>query len=486
MKPAACRRYDRFLFAMCGLAGLLYGIDVGLISAALPYIQATTSFTEKEVSTIVAAVLLGAIPGSFVAAFVAEKWGRLTAFRLTAVFFAVAVPFICFSGGHFVPMFAGRILQGVGCGIAALAAPLYLTECADPAWRGRGAGMIQIVTTGGLVLAALIGYAVTVSFGPAESALISLGAKTAAWQTIFWFSFVPTVFLFAGTFRLRESPRWLFKVGRKADAERSLLANNTPGDARFVMEEMERNAAAAREAAKAASATRETLLQRKYVLPFLLSFAVMSLTQVTGINSVNNYSVVILKKAGLADSFSNLADVAIKFALFAFTFIALALVDRKGRKFLLSLGTAGVVAGLAIVGAVFWALERGLLACGPLSGWLVTAGFVVYIAFFSVGPGVCVWLANSELMPIRIRANGMMINGFGNSATSWMIAQAFLPWSAAHGESSVFFALAAGSFVFFLVAAFLLPETKGRSLEEIERYFTRKQGTVPAACRSVP
>ena len=470
-------RYNRRLFSVCGLAGLLYGIDVGLIAAALPYIKATCDFNEAQLASVVAAVLLGGIPGKFLAAFVCERFGRLSAFRLMAVVFAVAVPLICFSGGLFLPMFAGRLLQGVGVALVGIASPLYMAECCDPKDRGKGTGMIQLVLTIGLVVAALVGYAVTLFFGPADSPDVTVGAKNAAWQAVFWFSVLPTVALFAGSFGLKESPRWLFKKGRRDAARLSLLANNDAETADRVLADLERNATDEISRDADGAAVRESLWQRKYLLPFAVAFAVMCFTQATGINSVLNYSVVLFQKAGVAGSGANLADTAIKLVNFLMTVVALALVDRKGRKFLLTLGTAGVVVGLALVGLSFLAIETGVLAVGPLSGWLTVGGFVVFIASYGVGPGVCVWLAVSELMPLRIRATGMMIAGIGNMTTSWLIAQTFLPWTKACGESLVFLTLAAVAVGYFLTAVFLLPETKGRSLEEIERAFAKRGET---------
>ena len=192
IKSAAHRSYDRYLFSMCGLAGLLYGIDMGLIAAALPYIKETCSFSPAQLSSIVAAVLLGGIPGKALSAFVAERWGRLAAFRLTGVVFALAVPVICFSNGVFAVMFAGRLMQGVGCALVGISGPLYLAECVDAKDRGKGTGMIQLVLTVGLVAAALVGLVVTKMTGSASSPDATLAAKTAAWQAIFWVSLVPT------------------------------------------------------------------------------------------------------------------------------------------------------------------------------------------------------------------------------------------------------------------------------------------------------
>ena len=475
MKTAAHRRYDRFLLSMCGLAGLLYGIDMGLIAAALPYIKETCGFTPVQLSSIVAAVLLGGIPGKAFSAWVAERWGRLAAFRLTGVVFALAVPLICLSGGVFPLMLAGRLLQGVGCALVGISGPLYLAECVDAKDRGKGTGMIQLVLTVGLVVAAVMGLAVTKIAGPAADASVSAAAKNMAWQSLFWMSLLPTFLLFFGSFRLKESPRWLFKKGRRADARASLLANNDDASADGILAELDANAAAEIAPADGVATARETLLQRKYLVPLALACAVSFFTQASGINSVMNYSVVIMQKAGLAGTGANWADTVIKLTNFLMTLVAIALVDRKGRKFLLMMGATGIAVGLASVGSVFLALSRGWIAPGATAGTLAVAGFVVFIASFAAGPGVCVWLANSELLPLRIRAGGMMVSGFVNMGTGWLLAQVFLPWSGACGESGFFLTLSGVAVLFFFTMLFFLPETKGRSLEEIERNWSGKK-----------
>ena len=466
------RNYNRRLFALCGLAGLMYGIDVGLIAAALPYIKATCSFTEAQLSGIVAAVLLGCVPGTFFASLTAERFGRLAAFRVTAAVFAVAVPLICFSDGNFCLMFSGRILQGVGCAFVGIAAPLYMAECAGAGERGRGMGMMQLVLTVGLVLAALVGMAVVGILGPAEDPDVPLAAKNLAWRSIFYFSAAPAALLYAGTFFLRESPRWLFSRGRIEEARLSLLANSEPAAADAVLAQLRDNAESERSCGgDGAGSPFATFMRRRYAVPFALAFAVACFNQGTGINSLLNYSVVMFQKAGLSGAAANVADIAVKTANLAMTVVALFFVDRRGRRFLLSVGTLGAAAGLVFAGAFFFAVERGLLAAGATAGIAVAAGVVLYVGSFAVGPGVCAWLALSELMPLRIRARGMMLAGFGSMFVSYLIAQAFLPWSRAFGESSVFFTLSGIAALYFLTVRLALPETKGRSLEEIERSF---------------
>ena len=458
----ARRRYNRLLFGTCGLAGLIYGIDMGLISAALPYIRETCGFSSAQLSSIVAAVLLGGIPGTFLGGPVCDRFGRRAGFQLTALVFAVAVPLICLSNGSFVLMFVGRLLQGAGCSLASIAAPLFIAESAESKDRGKGGGMIQLVLTVGLVVAALLGVAVSWCCGApvpaAEATPDRMAAMTRAWQAIFWFSLLPTVFLFLGSLRLKETSRWLFLRGRVDEARTSLLMNNDAATAEAILADMRGNAADQSVADEPVS----SLLQRKYVVPFVIVVLVIFFNQASGVNAVINYSVLLFNKAGLNGTEGNWADSALKTVNFLMTCVGVSLVDRLGRKPLLQIGTAGVVIGLVAAGLSY---RLGL------GGWFVASGFFVFMAGFAVGPGVCVWLAMSELCPTRIRAKAMMIGLFVGMAAAWGIAQAFIPWSEAMGEAGVFFTLAGVAVFYFLTVTFLLPETKGKSLEEIERHF---------------
>ena len=467
--------YSRFVAVMCGLCGLVFGIDLGIVAAALPYIKAAAQFTEAQLSSVTAAVLLGSVFGTIVAAAVAERFGRVMAIRLSAAVFTLAVPLICFSDGAFALMYAGRILQGVGCGLACVSGPLYLAECMSAAKRGRGAGMFQLVIVIGLFVAALVGLAVAAIFGAATDPAVAVGVKTVAWKSIFWASAVPGAFLFVGSFFLRESPRWLSRRGRREDALAALLAANPEDEARAVMDEIVASEEAERreKATLAAAKKGDSIFRRRYMIPFLLSLGVAVCVQASGINSVLNYSVMIMDRAGFREIWANGADVAIKLANFLMTVVACALVDRKGRKFLLAVGSGGLLFGTLCVGAVFLAIERFGVAPSPTTGFVTLAAFIVYVSAFAVGPGVCVHLALTELMPTRIRAGGMLVATMCNNAVSFTIAQTFLPWSKAWGTAGVFFSLSGCMIVFFVLVMVFLPETKGRSLEEIERMFAQ-------------
>ena len=475
--------YAKYLLIMAGLGGLLYGVDVGVIAAALPYIEKTSKYTTGQLGFVVGMVLWGSVVSSLFAGQLAEWFGRKKLIIVSALFFTLSIPVICasgwFDGGNFWLLTAGRTLQGASAGLVGVVVPMYLAECLDADSRGKGTGMFQLLLTIGLVFAAVIGLVVTQLVGAAvlgEGETASpekLAAWTRAWQTIFWCSAVPGLILFFGAFKLKESPRWLYRRGREQEAIASLAANNGADKAQEILAEMKAaDAAAAAEKAKNAAAT-DSLLQRKYVIPFVLAVVILACNQTTGINSVLNYTVTIFQKTGMQGVLANYSDLAIKLMNMAMTIVACALVDRKGRKFLLKLGTSGIIVGLCGVGVIFLAISKGWAAASMTTGVLATVFFFMFIAFYAVGPGVCVWLALTELMPTRIRANGMAIAMIINQGVSALIATVFPKWcEATNDNGSVFFVLAGFTVIYFITAAFFLPETKGRTLEEVEQYFT--------------
>jgi MFS family permease len=487
---------------MAGLGGLLYGVDVGVIAAALPYIERTSTFNQNEIGWIVGMALWGSLPSSMIAGLLAEWFGRKKMIVVSALLFLLSIPVICasgfFDGGNFWMMVGGRAMQGAAAGLFGVIVPMYLAECLDADSRGKGTGMFQLLLTIGLVFVAVIGFVVTYFVGDSvkvvaekaaangvDAALVTfdqiknwvapeqIASWVRAWQMIFLFSCIPGIVLFLGAFKLKESSRWLYRKGRKEEALASLAANNGEEKAKEILAEMvAADEAAAAEKAKNAAAT-DSLFQKKYVVPFILAVVILACNQTTGINSVLNYTVTIFQKTGMQGAFANISDVAIKIMNCVMTVVACALVDKKGRKFLLKLGTSGIIIGLCGVGTIFLAISKAWVAPSMITGVLATIFFFMFIGFYAVGPGVCVWLALTELMPTRIRANGMAIAMIINQGVSAGIATVFPKWCAATNDNgTVFFVLAGFTVIYFITAAFFLPETKGRTLEEVEQYFT--------------
>ena len=447
----------RYLLAIAGLGGLLYGIDFGVIAAASPYIKALRLFSDAELSWIVGAVLFGGIVSSLTAGMLAERFGRKRMIVASAALFLVAIPVVCLSEKSLVAMLFGRVLQGMSAGYMSVVMPMYLTETLPADMRGRGTGVFQFCLGLGLVAAAATGFVVARLYGAADAPaeVVADAAKSAAWKMNFWWTLAPVAALFLGSLRLPESPVWEKRVKFGSGGVRECGSEGVDTPTHTLTHAL-------------------TLNSRKYVVPFLLAVAVLTLNKTTGMSSVTSYSVMIFQKAGFAGTLGNVGDFAIKFTNLVVTLGAASLVDKVGRTWLLKIGTAGMTIGLAAIGGVLLAIERFGLEPSTTTGLFCLVAFFVMQVFYALGPGICVWLVLSELMPSRIRANGMAIALFSNQFVAWGLASSFLPWVNAWGWASMFFFFAANGVIYFLVSLFI-PETKGKSLDELEHLFERKE-----------
>ena len=477
------KSYAIYILVIAGCGGLLFDFGGTIIGPALPYIAQGDEypgslglFTTAQVSHLSSAVVMCAAIACLAAGWLTEKLGRKLMILVSAAIAALACLPICMTDGNYALFFVGRAMQGVAAGFIGVVVPMYLAECLDANSRGKGAGMFQLLDFIGITFCSVVGLVVVHFVGAADDATVSAAKKALAWKSIFWSSAAPAILFFVGALGLKESPRWLYRRGRKDEALAALAANNGEAKAREILDEMiaADAAEAAEKAALAESAKGDTLFQRKYVLPFCISLAVLICNQAIGFNAIQYFSIPMFMKAGLSQATANAANFVVWLVPIPITVVALGLVDRSGRKTLLKLGTLGMVVALAGVASMFLLLERGAVAGGLFAGWATVAGIALFVASFSIGPGVVVWLALSELMPSRIRANGMSIALFVNQMVAFAIADAFLPWQKACGYAVVFYSLAGFAFLYFLTATFLLPETKGKTLEEIEAYFAKK------------
>ena len=382
----------------------------------------------------------------------------------SAAMFLVAVPIVSLSLESFYVLYAGRVLQGMSAGYMAVIMPMYLTETLPADIRGRGTGVFQFCLGLGLVVAAGAGCLVATWYGASDTA--DAAGRVAAWGANFWWTMIPVMVLFFASLRLPESPVWRKRVTGNGEriprakrvAEGDALAGVGTGNGEPVTGNGERG----------------TLLSRRYVVPFLLACLVLTLNKTTGMSSFTSYLVSILHSAGFEGIFANWGQLAVKLTNMLVTIAAAALVDRKGRTWLLKVGTGGMTIGLAAIGSVFLAIERFGVQANNFTGMLAMFAFFFMQVFYALGPGVCVWLVLSELMPLRIRANGMAIALFMNQLVAWGLASSFRQWVAAWGWSSMFFFFAANGVIYFIVSLFI-PETKGKTLEELEHLFDKNR-----------
>ena len=584
LSPASNHKLQNILLLLvAGLGGLLYGVDVGIIGGALPYLEATSGLSAGQLSVIVAAVLLGSVFSTLFAGLLADWMGRRPLMTLSGIMFVISIPVIALSHGY-EPLFFGRLLQGVSGGLIGIVVPLYLAECLAASVRGKGTAIFQWLLTLGIVVAALIGiyfsYRVEAIERIANPAAI-FHFKDQAWRGIFWVSLPPGLLFVLGTLFVAESPRWLFRRGKVERARTALLRSRSHEEAEFEMKEMQETAKAK---VTSGGKIRDSLLQRKYVYPFLLACVILACNTATGINSIIGYNTNILLQSGLSDLHAHWGYVIFTVVNFLLTIGGVMLVDRKGRKFLLILGTSGIIVSMVIVGVLFLRMEKFNVDCrsavqamvtpdqsldlkftpgvakqllaasgnrsidpndaslaviysyggftgattfvrssntsaepihitreigvpssavdaffkapfanlsvarkapltiqraliGPIPseshGWLIAVLLYIFMGFYAIGPGVVVWVALSELMPTRIRSNGMSIALVLNQLVAATLLGIFLPVVSKYGYSAMFFLFAGFTVIYFLTAVFFLPETKGKTLEEIEERFAK-------------
>ena len=431
-----------FLLAMAGCGGMLFDFGGTIINPAIPYLESLKLYTTAELSHLTSAVVMSAAFAGLVAGSLAEAIGRKKVMLVAAAIAALACVPICIVPGYW-PFYTGRVMQGVAAGLIGVVVPMYLAESLDAANRGKGAGVFQFMDVIGILFCSLVGVGVVNAMGGPNDPSMTAAAKDTAWKVVFWSSAAPAIIFFLGALGLKESPVWLSR----------------------------RESSAPKAEESAPAVVKDSVFQRKYILPFAISVAILACNQATGCNSIQYFALKMFMDAGLGDAVANYANVALWAVMLATTAIACTLVDRKGRKFLLNIGTIGMLVADTLAGFVFLAISKGWLQPSATSGWLVVGGISLFIAAFSIGPGVVVWLALSELMPNRIRANGMAIGLFINMMVAYLISDVFLQLVEKWGYAPVLFMLAGFAFVYFIVAALFLPETKGKTLEEIEAHF---------------
>ena len=265
--PSNHKLQNALLLLVAGLGGLLYGVDVGIIGGALPYLEATSGLSAGQLSIIVAAVLLGSVLSTLFSGLLADWLGRRPLMTLSGITFVISIPIIALSHGY-GPLFLGRLLQGISGGLIGVTVPLYLAECLSSSNRGKGTGIFQWLLTLGIVAAAFIGiyysYRVEAVERVADASTI-FQFKDQAWRRIFWVSLPPGVLFVFGTLLVAESPRWLFRRGKIEQARAALTRSRAPEEVEFELREMQEVANAAKTQSASGTKVKETIFQRKYI-----------------------------------------------------------------------------------------------------------------------------------------------------------------------------------------------------------------------------
>jgi len=437
-----------FIIFCAGLGGILYGYDIGVISGALLFMQKTIPMTDGQIGFIVGAVLTGGLVGTLVTGPLADRFGRKKTIIAACVIFVIGI-FLILMSYNFVTLLGARLLLGIGVGVVAVAVPLYLTEVVPACIRGRSVTIFQLFLTFGIVLA----YFVDSLFIPSEN-----------WRGMFAVILIPVAILFFGMLFLPETPRWLLAKKKYHEARKVLAQTRAASEVEAEYRQIQESLAITESGWK-------TLFARCFWLPLFVSLTIAACNQLTGINVLLQYAPLIIKSAGLSSNFGSMVGtVGIGLINFFATILSFFLIDFFGRRRLLIIGTAGIIVAYVYLGCL-----PHFVPVGKLQAELSLIGFFAFILFYAVGPGVVVWLAISELLPTKVRGKAVSLGLFVNSLAASVLSTVFLLIQDALGMSGTYLLFAGFTVIYFLVAFFLLPETKGKTLEEIQQFYQRKK-----------
>jgi sugar porter (SP) family MFS transporter len=437
------------------LAGVLFGYDQGVISGALDGIKKDFNVSTFLLEVITSWVTLGAMGGALVAGALADRLGRRLTILLASLLFTAGALIEALAPGAWV-LVIGRLVVGFGVGVASVAAPLYAAEMAPARLRGRFVSLYQLAITIGIFVAYLVDYVLS---------------HSSSWRAMLGVSAVPAILLVFAMWPLSDSPRWYVKAGRRAEAEQALRrvqgTEDVDADVDVIQASIDEDARS--------GATWGTVFAAQWRRPLLIGVMLAVLQQLTGINAIIYYANQIFAAAGFTspDSQSLATLWAVGAVNVVATFVAVAWVDRFGRKPLLFIGTTGMGLSLVVVGAMFLKLSKvtpGSTAVGATTGeGLITlVALVVFIASFAFSLGPIVWTIINEIFPSHVRGKAVAVATAANWFAAWLVAQFFLTLVDVITTTGVFWVFAAFCGVTFWFVRRYVPETKGKSLEQIQ------------------
>jgi len=424
---------------VAALGGLLFGFDTAVIAGTIGDLRVTFQLSPWSLGFTVFSALFGTVLGAMLAGIPGDRYGRRDSLRVMAVLYLISA-LGCAFAWNWTALVVARFIGGLGIGGSSVLGPMYIAEIAPAKWRGRLVGFFQFNIVSGILLAYLSNYLIgLVHFGEAE------------WRWMLGVSGIPAALFLGFLFGIPRSPRWLVKTGR-IDEARDVL--RVMGEEQYESELQEIVASIDRE-----HGAQDRLFSWKYRMPILFAVTIGLFNQLEGINAILYYLNDIFARAGFSKVSGDLQAVAVGATNLLFTIIAMSVIDRLGRRTLLLIGAAGNVACLSGVAYVFLSGQHGNLLL-----WLL----IGYIAFFAFSQGAVIWVYLSEVFPNQVRAKGQSLGSFSHWIMNAAISLAFPVMAASSGGYPfVFFAVMTG--IQFLVVLFLYPETKGVTLEEMQK-----------------
>jgi sugar porter (SP) family MFS transporter len=424
---------------VAALGGLLFGFDTAVIAGATQALKVLYHLSALGEGFTVASALVGTVIGSMLAGIPGDRYGRRDSLRGMAVLYVVSA-LGCAFAWNWTALVIFRFIGGLAIGGSSVLGPMYIAEISPAKWRGRLVGLFQFNVVFGILLAYLSNYILgTMGFGAAE------------WRWKLGVTAVPAAFFFLLLFGIPRSPRWLVKKGRIDEARevlRLIGEENYEQELKDIIESID-----------AEHVTSDALFTAKYRVPIFLAISIGMFNQLSGINAILYYLNAIFEHAGFSKVSGDLQAVAIGATNLLFTVLAMSVIDKVGRKKLLLVGSVGTALCLAGVAAIFLTGRHENLLVWMLVG---------YIAFFAFSQGAVIWVYISEVFPNRVRAKGQSLGSFSHWIMNALISWTF-PLMAASSGGYPFVFFSAMMVLQFFVVLFFYPETKGISLEEMQK-----------------
>lgn len=425
---------------VAALGGLLFGFDTAVIAGVTGALTDLYKLTPTMLGFTVSSALIGTVIGSLLAGGPSDRFGRRGSLQGLAVFYVISA-LGCALAWDWHAFVAFRFIGGLAIGGSSVIGPMYIAEIAPAAKRGRLVGFFQFNIVSGILLAYLSNY------------LVGLGAFGGSeWRWKMGVAAIPAALFFAALFAIPQSPRWLVRAGKPAEA-REILARIGEPDPERELRDIEASLGAE------SQRKSEPLFTSKYKFPIFLAVSIGMFNQLTGINAILYYLNDIFRQAGFDKVSSDLQAVAIGFTNLLFTVIAMSVIDKMGRKKLLLIGAAGTAACQGGVAAIF-ALGSG----ENLLLWLL----VGFIGFFAFSQGAVIWVYLSEVFPNLVRAKGQSLGSFTHWIMNAAISFAF-PALAGLSRPAPFAFFSAMTVVQFFVVLTVYPETSGITLEDMQK-----------------
>ena len=422
------------------LGGLLFGFDTAVISGTTHLPTIVYSLNSSELGFTVASALIGTIFGAMLAGIPGQRIGRRDSLRIMAALYLISA-IGCALAWNWHALLAFRVIGGIGIGGSSVLGPMYIAEIAPAEWRGRLVGTFQINIVVGILLAYMSNYA-----------LASLHLGMAEWRWQLGVAGIPALLFLILLLTIGRSPRWLVMENRIDEARESLQKTGNPAveaELKDIVQSvhLDRRAVA------------EPLFSKKYRLPIFLAVTVGMFNQLSGINAILYYLNDIFAAAGFSSLSGYQQAVYVGLANLVATLAAISVIDKLGRKTLLLIGAVGMTICLTVVAVLFQthAHQNYLL---PL--------LVLYIVAFAISEGAVVWVYLGEVFPTRVRAKGQSLGSSANWVTNAIISGVFPILAVSHAALPFYFFAAMMALQFFIVL-FIYPETKGLSLEQMQR-----------------